>query len=352
ALRLIRAVRKNRLPGCDLKTDKALKKEGRGALDFRVKVERKIVAVRCMDTKCVTLLSSHIGVQPVEDVSRWDKTKKCFGSVPRPNVVKVYNEFIGGVDYLDRMCAKSRFHIRSKRWYMHIFWFTTKIAVANAWIIYRRKGLAMEEAKKNIMMLKKFQAYVATCLMKSDATKKNADLLKCPENSAAWNDPKKSAKMAQTIASRSQLGENARFARLVFARLNAKNAMSGSASRKKNNCFDKYCCYIFLAFNSIACLDSTCAFHLCYLLFHVLTLGPGLQYTLFSDDFSAAWVSWLSGASIGVSDLQQSSESCALIDVGGHVAFKGCSGSVYLEDTLNSCWLGRSDLDKVRPRSN
>ena len=79
---------------------------------------------------------------------------------------------MGSVDYLDRMCAKSRFHIRSKRWYMHIFWFTIKIALANAWIIYRRKHLAMGDAKKDIMKLKKFQSYEAKCLIQADTSKK------------------------------------------------------------------------------------------------------------------------------------------------------------------------------------
>ncbi|GFS11668.1 PiggyBac transposable element-derived protein 3 [Elysia marginata] len=66
-------------------------------------------------------------------------------------------------------------------------------------------------------------------------------LLKCPENSPAWNHPKKSAMMAQTIASRSQLRENARFARLVFVRLNhCKKCDVRLRIKKKNNCFDKY----------------------------------------------------------------------------------------------------------------
>ncbi|KAK3740579.1 hypothetical protein RRG08_003356 [Elysia crispata] len=165
-------VRKNRLPGCDLKSDKTLEAEGRGTFDSRVEVGRKIIAVRWMDTKCVTLLSSHTGVDPTENVNRWDKKTKTFKPVPRPQIVKLYNHYMGGVDYLDRMCAKSRFHIRSKRWYMHIFWFTIKIALANAWIIYRRKHLAMGDAKKDIMKLKKFQSYVAKCLIQADTSKK------------------------------------------------------------------------------------------------------------------------------------------------------------------------------------
>ena len=165
-------VRKNRLPGCDLKSDKTLEAEGRGTFDSRVEVGRKIIAVRWMDTKCVTLLSSHTGVDPTENVNRWDKKTKTFKPVPRPQIVKLYNHYMGGVDYLDRMCAKSRFHIRSKRWYMHIFWFTIKIALANAWIIYRRKHLAMGGAKKDIMKLKKFQSYVAKCLIQADKSKK------------------------------------------------------------------------------------------------------------------------------------------------------------------------------------
>ncbi|KAK3701965.1 hypothetical protein RRG08_017855 [Elysia crispata] len=165
-------VRKNRLPGCDLKSDKTLEAEGRGSFDSRVEVGRKIIAVRWMDTKCVTLLSSHTGVDPTENVNRWDKKTKTFKPVPRPQIVKLYNHYMGGVDCLDRMCAKSRFHIRSKRWYMHIFWFTIKIALANAWIIYRRKHLAMGDVKKDIMKLKKFQSYVAKCLIQADTSKK------------------------------------------------------------------------------------------------------------------------------------------------------------------------------------
>ena len=61
-----------------------------------------------MDTKCVTLLSSHTRVDPTENVNRWDKKKKknTFKPVPRHQIVKLYNHYMGGVDYLDRMCAK------------------------------------------------------------------------------------------------------------------------------------------------------------------------------------------------------------------------------------------------------
>jgi hypothetical protein len=161
-------IRKNRLPGCDLKTEKVLEKEGRGSMDSMVEVNKNIIAVRWMDTKCVTLISTHLGKEPIEKVNRWDKKSKAYKLVKRPSIVKHYNEFMGGVDFQDRMCAKCRYKIRSKRWYMHIFWFTTKIAMSNAWIMYRRDHLKKGDKKKDILKLKHFQAHVATVLTKGE----------------------------------------------------------------------------------------------------------------------------------------------------------------------------------------
>ena len=42
-------VRKNRLPGCELKDEKTLKEEGRGSFDHRVETTNDICAIRWFD---------------------------------------------------------------------------------------------------------------------------------------------------------------------------------------------------------------------------------------------------------------------------------------------------------------
>lgn len=49
----------------------------------------------------VTLMSSHVGPDPVDKARRWSKTKKDYTEVDRPFIIKKYNTNIGGVDMLD-----------------------------------------------------------------------------------------------------------------------------------------------------------------------------------------------------------------------------------------------------------
>ena len=52
-------VRSNRLHDCHLPDEKFLKKKGKGLHDHKVEEERGIVAVRWLDNKAVTLLSTY-----------------------------------------------------------------------------------------------------------------------------------------------------------------------------------------------------------------------------------------------------------------------------------------------------
>ncbi|XP_061170245.1 piggyBac transposable element-derived protein 2-like [Saccostrea echinata] len=66
-------VRSNRLRGCTLKSEKELKKEGRGSVDYRVETSCNIIALRWYDNKSVDVVSSYVGLNPVGEVRRWDK---------------------------------------------------------------------------------------------------------------------------------------------------------------------------------------------------------------------------------------------------------------------------------------
>ena len=114
-------VRMNRLKGCSLSSEADLKKTGRGSLDYKVEVNSGIVAVRWYDNRTVDLVS---------------------------------------------LTALYRFPIKSKRWYMYVFFYTTNMMVVNAWLRYRKHAQVM---KRRPMRLAEFQGRLATQLVSPKA---------------------------------------------------------------------------------------------------------------------------------------------------------------------------------------
>ena len=82
--------------------------------------------------------------------------------ISRPHLIGVYNKSMGGVDLMDMMCTLYKYQLRSKRWYLYIFYHTLTIALVNACFLYRRDCEALKI--KKVMPLKKFQALVANSL--------------------------------------------------------------------------------------------------------------------------------------------------------------------------------------------
>ena len=69
-------VKKKKLMGYCLKEAKDLKKEGRGAMDSKVSKEKNICVVRWFDNSVVTLVSSFVGVEPIDHVRQWNAAAK------------------------------------------------------------------------------------------------------------------------------------------------------------------------------------------------------------------------------------------------------------------------------------
>ena len=148
-----------------LKSEKEMKAEGRGAFDCVVETTTNISLVCWLDNKCITVVSSYLGAESHDAVRRYDRKQKKHITVKRPSVIGVYNESMGGVDLLDMMCSLYKYQLKSKRWYLYIFYHTLTIALVNAWFVYKRD---CEELRvKKILPLRKFQAHVATALCKS-----------------------------------------------------------------------------------------------------------------------------------------------------------------------------------------
>ena len=90
------------------------------------------------------------------------RSQKKHISVDRPHVIGVCNIGMGGVDLMDMMCTIYKYKLRSKRWYMYIFYHTLTIAIANAWFLYKRNCKILNI--KKVLPMRKFQAHVASAL--------------------------------------------------------------------------------------------------------------------------------------------------------------------------------------------
>lgn len=130
-------IRQNRLQKCPLKSENELKKMGRGSSDFSVSENNEIVAVRWYDNKCVNMASNFIGIDPEDEVRRWDRKKNEYVMVKRPAIIRMYNASMGGVDKSDFLIALYRTFIRSRKWTLRVIFHYFNLAVCNAWLEYQ-----------------------------------------------------------------------------------------------------------------------------------------------------------------------------------------------------------------------
>ena len=58
----------------------------------------ELAAVKWLENKGVHLLSNFAGSQPQSATSRYNRKTKTYDTIVSPNIVKVYNKFMGGID--------------------------------------------------------------------------------------------------------------------------------------------------------------------------------------------------------------------------------------------------------------
>ncbi|CAI6352915.1 unnamed protein product [Macrosiphum euphorbiae] len=97
-----------------------------------------IIAVSWLDNKIVNMVSTYAGSQPVIEKKRFFKSENRHKIITCPNVVGVYNSYMGGVDLIDSMLGYYRIPLSSKKYYMKIFYHLIDLCVVNAWLLYRR----------------------------------------------------------------------------------------------------------------------------------------------------------------------------------------------------------------------
>lgn len=164
--------RSNKLRGCVLKSDKDLKKDGRGSFHQVADNSKKVTAVKWLDSKPVVLGSSYMSTDPVTTIKRYSKNDKRQISVPCPAIVKEYNLHMGGVDLSDMLVALYRTKLKTRRWYLNIFSQVIDICVNNAWLLYRRDSTLLDPNKKT-MPLKTFRHEIFESLTKKNRTRRS-----------------------------------------------------------------------------------------------------------------------------------------------------------------------------------
>ena len=53
----------------------------------------------------VNVASTFVGIGNIDKVQRWSKKEKAYIEVDRPEAIKFYNDFMGGVDLMDRLIS-------------------------------------------------------------------------------------------------------------------------------------------------------------------------------------------------------------------------------------------------------
>ena len=118
--------------------DKKLVKKGRGEhVELETKIDGvNISAVKWADSRCVSLVSSFSCAYPLQEVKRHDKKQKKTVTIPCPPTVKIYNQFMGGVDLMDAVIALHRIHTRSKKYYHKLMFHLLAVLVVNSWLLF------------------------------------------------------------------------------------------------------------------------------------------------------------------------------------------------------------------------
>lgn len=120
----------------DEKSMKKMGQETHGSLVTSCR-HKSFTADKWFHNRSVTMLSNCCSLDPAVAVTRWDKKVKDHISLDCPATTQMYNSSMGGADLLDKMYFSYRFALRSKRWYMYLFWHIIKIVGVNAWFLHK-----------------------------------------------------------------------------------------------------------------------------------------------------------------------------------------------------------------------
>ena len=131
-------IHSNQVSECIFPTDVDMRKRVRGAFEEKGTSvnEVNVRIVKWYDNRAVRLASSCCDVQPLSSVEQWDRLKKQCVSINCPAIVDMCNNLMGGVDAVDAHIFNYRIHIKSKKYYLRIFFNMVDLCTINTWLLY------------------------------------------------------------------------------------------------------------------------------------------------------------------------------------------------------------------------
>lgn len=134
-----------------LRDEKELKACGRGTTDEICSNDGKVALLAWFDNKIVNMGSNFMASGTPQMVRRWNKTKKQYEEVEVPELIKLYNANMGGVDKFDQMISYYRTFIKSKKWTLRMITHAIDTAITNSWFEYKleaeKSGLPRKDQK-------------------------------------------------------------------------------------------------------------------------------------------------------------------------------------------------------------
>ncbi|CAG4974391.1 unnamed protein product [Colias eurytheme] len=149
-------IMRNRLPkNCMMEEDKIFMKKQRGYCEIKTRADGKMAVTRWMDNKPVVMLSTRLSNTHADECERWSKKNKVYERVRRPEVIKEYNENMGGVDLVDRMLAVCPSRNRTKKWTIRVISHMIDLAVANSYLQFKQRE--KKKGVKNVIGIREFK---------------------------------------------------------------------------------------------------------------------------------------------------------------------------------------------------
>ena len=100
----------NRMSGAILKSKGDMKRQGRGAMNSCVSESGDVAIVRWQDNNLDNVAPTFVGMG-----KQWSKKNTANIDVDYPEIIKYYNDFMGGVDLMDRLISYYSMTFRTKR---------------------------------------------------------------------------------------------------------------------------------------------------------------------------------------------------------------------------------------------
>lgn len=91
-------------------------------MDYKSDAGFGVIIVKWFDNNVVHIASTYVGVEPMGIVERWSQKDQKKKNIQCPQLVLQYNKGMGGVDLADMPISLYRIKIKTRRWYIKIFW--------------------------------------------------------------------------------------------------------------------------------------------------------------------------------------------------------------------------------------